>query len=397
MVKQIIVPQIGQDIESGKLVDLNVKVGDFVKKGDLVAAVESDKATFEIEAFESGYVIQVLNTIGDEVKVLSPIVYLGEKDEAVNSQARDVINQEMQDSVPVQDVGDNKKIKDLQNKIKASPLARRIAKENKIDYMKIRGTGPNGRIIKNDVLEELSKKAGDAVAEQTDLTDRHLSEPDQKITMTKMRLKIRERLEKSKKTIPHFYLYKSVDMTQPLELSKAYNKTSSLKISINDIIIRATTQALLRYPRLNSYFIDNEIIQKGNINIGIAVSVEDGLLVPVIENADKLTITEIGKISKDLSTAARKGVIKSEAVGTFTISNLGMYGIDLVFPIINPPECAILGVGAVEQRVVPLENNTIGIRDKLMLSLACDHRIIDGVYGSQFLIDIKDQLENISF
>jgi len=396
MAKEIIVPQIGQDIDSGILQELYIKPGDYVKKGDLVAAVESDKATFEIEAYDSGYVIEILNDIGDEVKVLAPIIYLGDKDESVEPTKIEKKSKDYQELVQLADKSISSVIKDSDIKIKASPLARRIASEHNIDYRQVKGTGPNGRIIKKDILEAIDKKSDTDSFGQVDTVEAELQVSDQKIILTKMRRKIAERLEESKQTIPHFYIYKSVDITHPLVLRKKFNQTSSVKISINDLIIKATSQALLKFPRLNSHFTKEEIIQKSDINIGIAVSVEDGLLVPVMANADRLTIPEIAHASQELTIAARKGILKSKATGTFTVSNLGMHGIDLVFPIINPPECGILGVGSVEKRVIPLENNAIGIREYMTLSLACDHRIIDGVYAAKFLMQLKENLEMIS-
>ena len=390
MAKEIVVPQIGQDIETGILQDLYIKEGDYVNSGDLVASVESDKATFDIEAYDSGYVIKIMNAIGDEVRVMAPLIYLGDKNESVEQ--GEAVREEENGKGSIQEAV--RPVIRNESRLKASPLAKRIARDNNIDLAGLKGSGPEGRIVKRDVLQEKDRLSQLAEPEQIDASDMDISTTDQKIHLSPMRRKIAERLEKSKRQIPHFYVYRDVDVTSALLVRAGFNQTSARKISINDMVVKAVALALSKYPLLNAHYIENEFIQKDDINIGIAVSVEDGLLVPVIPHANKIGVAEIAELSEKIISEARQRIIRGNQTATFTVSNLGMYGIELVLPIINPPECGILGVGAIEKRIVPFENNSFGVRELMKLSLACDHRVIDGVYAAGFLNEVKSNLEH---
>ncbi|MBN2090722.1 2-oxo acid dehydrogenase subunit E2 [candidate division KSB1 bacterium] len=396
MSKPILMPQVGQDIETGFLGEWHVKVGDYVKKGDIIATVESEKAAFDLEAYESGYILQLLFQPGDEVKVLQPVAYVGEKDEIIepDTTALKRSPEALPPKLPAATVTEQK------SKIMASPSARRVAREQAIDLSQITGSGPSGRIIKRDLSPFLSNPAGDEQLSPMKTAEIELplkKDEDHEIPFTRMRQKIAERLLKSKQTIPHFYLFITVDMTGVLAWRLAYNQTATFKISINDLIIKATAAALRQFPKMNSHIVDQKIILRKDIHIGIAVTVEDGLLVPVIPNTDQQTVQQISQLSRQNIEAAQKGNLSNLHNATFTISNLGMYHIQAVLPIINPPECAILGVGNVEKRLVPLDNNTIGIRDYLTLTLAGDHRAIDGSYAAEFLNQVKQNLENFTF
>jgi pyruvate dehydrogenase E2 component (dihydrolipoamide acetyltransferase) len=406
MAKSINMPQVGQDILTGILTEWRIKVGDTVKKGDIVAVVESDKASFEVEAFESGMVLELLYNEGDEAKVFEPILYLGEPGESVETENTKVDVEEPQSlgkDKSVFQVEENRTT--AESKIFSTPSARRIAREHGLDVAGIKGSGPNGRIIKQDILNAVEalknreEKIADNIPSATQADFQSLvSAPDrEEIPFSRMRQRIAEKLLLSKRTIPHFYLFMDVDMTDVLSWRSLFNKSGSQKISVNDILIKATAATLTYFPRLNAHVSDSKLILLKDINIGIAVSVEDGLLVPVIPNADKKNVQEISMLSQQLSAGAKMGILKSNAIGSFSISNLGMFSVNRFLPIINPPEVAILGVGKIEKRVVPLEQNAIGVREYLTLSLACDHRAVDGVYAANFLDRLKEFLEKFNF
>jgi pyruvate dehydrogenase E2 component (dihydrolipoamide acetyltransferase) len=208
----------------------------------------------------------------------------------------------------------------------------------------------------------------------------------------KMRRRIAERLTQSKQTIPHFYLFTDVDMTLVLKWRQACNEANQCHVTVNDLIVKAAATALREFPEINSHVADDRLVVKSDINIGVAVSVEGGLLVPVIPRADTLDLIEISRLAKKNAANARRGIIDMSVPGTFTVSNLGRLPVTRFVPIINPPECAILGVANTEKRVVPVQDG-IAVREMLTLCLACDHRATDGAYAAEFLGAIKEHLE----
>ncbi len=390
MAKPIIMPQVGQDIETGVIVEWCVKENDEIKKGDVVAIVESDKATFEVEAYESGTLLKILYKAGDDAKVLEPIAYIGQPGEK--------IEQEPQISTTAPPAGPTAEQKS-ENKIpqtakpgaSVSPSAKRIARERQIDLAEIKGTGPGGRITKQDVLAA----AGAAIEEQPCASETaNLAAGDEEIPFSKMRKRIAQRLTHSKQTIPHFYLFLDVDMTAACRWRADYNKKAQVKITFNDMIVKAAALALTKFRQLNAHMAEDKLILRKDINIGTAVAVDDGLIVPVVPNADQNDIEQISRISAENAEGAKKGLLKAQALGTFTVSNLGMYSINGFLPIINPPECAILGVGNIKKSAVVLEDGSIGAGDIMTLALASDHRTVDGTVAAQFLNTIKDNLEN---
>ncbi len=420
-------PQVGQDIDSARIIEWHVREGDVVEEGDILATVESDKASFEVEASGSGVVLQLLFKKGDEATVLKPIAYISQKGESILAEEEKILS-------PV----DQPEIKEnisaaIKNEVRheglfSSPSARRIARENNLELSAIQGTGPNGRIIKKDVeaYVELAKsetKVTPVAKKMAEETGSSLSSiggsgyggrimkrdvisslsqvkssilkavsGDQVNIYTKAMKRTAERLSFSKLTIPHYYLFSEVDVTTIVNWRKTTNAKLGIKISINDIIIKSVAEALKKFPEMNSWVDDEKILIKPEINIGVAVSTDAGLLVPVIPDADRLNLTEINKQSQKKAEAARQGLINPGKAGTFTVSNLGMYGINRFLPIINPPECAILSVGAVEKKVVP-KNGEIVIIDSMTLGLACDHRAVDGAKASEFLSYLKEILE----
>jgi len=423
-------PQVGQDIEYARIIEWHVREGDEVKEGDILAVVESDKASFEVEASRAGTILQLLFKEGDEAPVFKPIAYIGQKDENTVGHTENI--------APTADVvrakkevtaGETAVVKP--GGLFSSPSARRIARENNLDIASLAGTGPNGRIIKKDVESFLVSNKSDKkitpvakkIAEDTGVVFDSLqgtghggrimkkdvisslsplksvvlkeSPGDKVILYSKPRKRTAERLTFSKLTIPHYYLFSEVDVTNTLAWRKTTNSKLGIRISVNDIIIHATAEALKEFPDLNAWVDDEKMLIKPEINIGMAVSTDAGLLVPVIPDADKLNLVEISSLSSRNAEDARRGIIRPDKPGTFTVSNLGMYGISRFLPIINPPECAILSIGAVEKKAMPKDDAIVAI-DNLTLGLACDHRAVDGARASQFLAFLKEILENYS-
>ena len=410
MPKAINMPQVGQDIDFAKIIEWHVKEGDEVKEGDILATVESDKASFEVEASESGIVLRLLFKKGDEAAVLKPIAYIGQKDESISSASKEEIRPEG---------------------LFSSPSARKLARESNLELSEIKGSGPNGRIVKKDVeaylelakserkVTPVAKKIAEETGFSLGLTEgsgyggrimkkdviSSISQVkstilkaipgDRVILFNKARKRTAERLSFSKLTIPHYYLFSDVDVSTIVNWRKTANSKLGIKISINDIIIKSVAEALRKFPEMNSWVDDEKILLKPEINIGVAVSTPAGLLVPVIPDADRLNLTEINQQSQKNAEGARKGLINIKKPGTFTVSNLGMYGINRFLPIINPPECAILSVGAVEKKVVPKDSNMV-IIDSITLGLACDHRAVDGAKASEFLSYLKEIMELFS-
>ncbi len=430
MARAINMPQVGQDIEFAKIIEWHVKEGDEVNEGDILATVESDKASFEVETPESGTVLQLLFKEGDEAAVFKPIAYIGQKHENVPDKKEKILSPVRQEETKDEISSANKE--DIEpNGLFSSPSARRIAKERNLELSEIKGSGPNFRVVKKDVeawlelkkseikvtplAKIIAEEAGiilgtiqgtgcdgrvmkkDVISSIGPIKSAILKEitGDQVVLFQKARKRAAERLSFSKLTIPHYYIFSEVDVTDTLKWRKTTNTNLGVKISVNDIIIKSTAKALKEFPEMNSWVDDEKMLLKPEINIGVAVSTPAGLLVPVIPDADRLNLIEINNRSRKNAEDARRGIINMDKPGTFTVSNLGMYGISRFLPIINPPECAILSVGAVEKKVVP-KNGEIVIIDSLTLGLACDHRAVDGAKASEFLVCLKGIIEKIS-
>jgi pyruvate dehydrogenase E2 component (dihydrolipoamide acetyltransferase) len=387
MATAVNMPQIGQDITRGVIREWYVREGDKVEEGDILATVESEKAAFEVEAVDSGILIRILYQVGQEAEVFKPIAYIGESGE----QIPDPEGPGHADTVapPAEaDVGPVPTESTGKIRIFASPTVKRLAREHNIALEQIAGSGPDGRIIKRDLLPYL--EVGQ------DGTSELLDEPGERvIPFSPLRQGITRRLSQSKQEIPHYYLSKHIDVTAMLAKRREYNEQHPDKVSINDVIVWAAAGSLREFPRLNAHVKGQQVILKEQINIGIAVTVEDGMLVPVIPDADRKDLKEISKYSKEIIQKAQEGILQGGAPGTFTVSNLGMYGISEFQAIINPPETAILSVGNAEKRALPGEEG-VQFADYMTFGLACDHRVIDGAYGARFLQLLAEKLENLN-
>jgi pyruvate dehydrogenase E2 component (dihydrolipoamide acetyltransferase) len=413
----VIMPQIGQDSPTGRIVQWLKRENDAVQKGEVILTVESEKAVFEVTAEQSGVLLKVLYSEGDEVEIFKPLAYVRDPGEVLNSaptpsdKAAILVERctkltEHEEPAatsahPPETLG-----------LLASPAVRRLAREHGVDLQAIHGTGPNGRITQQDV----AAACGEVALSPEKVTGAKALGPlaeDTVVRFSPMRQRIADRLSLSAQTIPHFYIFADVDMTQAQEQRAAANHQPGVHLTVTDLLIKAVALALQDHPRLNSLIERERMTLKAQINIGVATAVggdatsfadsppsgapvapaSDGLLVPVIPQADRRTVLEISSISREVSAAARRGVVDPNPAATFTISSLGKYGIGRFLPLINPPECANLGVGTIEPRAMPIPGG-LGVREMMTLTLACDHRAVDGAYAAGFLNSVKDCLQN---
>ena len=419
MAEVVKMPRLSDTMTDGVVAKWHKKIGDKVNEGDLLADIETDKATMEFESFQEGFLLHIgvkengtakvdsiLAILGDENEDISSILSENNKEKSEkNTSSNDTainkndINQESGfDSIEEFLANEKNDTEASQNddtieRIKISPLAKKIALEKNINISNIMGSGDNGRIVKRDVFNLDS--SNEVRVEQTNLTaTNNLSDKFTEIPISQMRRTIATRLSQSKFTSPHFYLNIEVEMDNLIKLRKEINEKNEVKISFNDIIVKATSMAIQKHPHINSSWHDSHIKLHRNINIGVAVSVDNGLIVPVIKNSNFKSFTEISTITNDFVKKAKENKLQpSDWEGnTFTISNLGMFGIDDFTAIINPPDACILAVGAIKER--PISKDGVIVSGNIMrLTLSSDHRIVDGVLGSKFLRTLKDMLE----
>ncbi|MDK1031365.1 MAG: dihydrolipoamide acetyltransferase family protein [Planctomycetia bacterium] len=388
MATPVIMPQIGQDIEHGKILEWLVKENDAVKKGDIIAVVESEKAAFEIESPADGILLKILYQVEEEATVFQPIAFIGAEGEEFKVVVKDIAARATEGGLPAPAGKETEESVPSGRRHLVSPAVRRVARELGVDLDSVMGSGLKGRILKEDV-----ETFGEGKTAAPSASGYGMSEGDEVVQFSKMRRRIADRLTLSKQSIPHFYLLTDVDMSEALRWRTEYNEKHGCHVTVNDMIVKAAAGALAEFPRMNAHVEADRVIVKKAVNIGVAVSVEDGLLVPVIANASVKGLQEISIVSRSHADDARRGIVDTRVVGTFTISNLGRSPVFQFVPIINPPECAILGVGSIQKKVVPAEAGT-ALRDIMTLCLACDHRAVDGAYAGRFLGSIKHCLEN---
>jgi pyruvate dehydrogenase E2 component (dihydrolipoamide acetyltransferase) len=388
-------PTLSSTMERGKVVKWCVQEGTQVKEGEILFEVETDKANVEVESTATGFLRKILVGVGTEVPVQTALAVVtetmaedvGSVPEVASAQAPAPKEEE---DTPVATA--RAAAPQTGKRVKISPLARRIAKERGIDITTLTGSGPGGRVIKQDV-----EKAAAAPAEAVVREAPTVEEGFEEIEFTKMRQVIAQRLSESKRTAPHFYIDMSADATAITQLKEDLAKKSEqvgTKITINDIVVKLVSQALKEFPRVNAALINDRIRVFRAVNVGVAVGIEEGLIVPVVKNADRKTISEIGREVRDLAERARtKKLLPDEySGGTFTISNLGMFGVETFHAILNPPESGILAVSAAIQKPVVVDGEIV-IRPCMKLSLSVDHRIVDGVLAAKFLRRVKELVE----
>ena len=413
----ILMPALSPTMEEGTLSKWLVKEGDKVEAGDLIAEIETDKATMEVEAIEDGIIGKILVSEGQEsIKVNSPIAILlseGENlsENAISTDSNKEIKKEIQKNkenvVQINDIKNNDEISksisdnitksyfkpDKLERIFVSPLAKRIAKQRDIPLNSIKGSGPHGRILKIDVDNFDIKKI-----EYPSLNNLE-SNNFEIVKNSAMRKTIAERLVKSKNEAPHFYLSLDCNIDELLKVRKAINSKSNdeYKISVNDMIIKASSAALLKVPKANASWENENTKYFNNTDISVAVAIEGGLITPIVKNVQSKGLLEISMDMKDLANKAKDGKLQPEEYlgGSFSISNLGMYGIKEFSAVINPPQGCILAVGSGEKRVIVI-NDEISIATIMTVTLSCDHRVVDGAVGAEFLSEFKNFIENPS-
>lgn len=384
----------------GTLIKWHKKAGDKISVGDVIADVETDKATMEMEAFDDGTITDILIPEGGVVKVGQPIANLeGGKKSVVKSNP----SATPAASAPAVTAPTTAKTMSTTSadgsRVKASPLAKKIALERGVNLSGVQGTGPGGRVVAADVPATASAQTR-SVAPAAPRIEVPFSDSDTKTPLSGMRRTIAERLLASKTQIPHFYLTIEIDAAPLAKLRKDLNAAAeaagTAKVTVNDFILLAAARAAKQHPKVNAAFAGDSVVEYGSVNLSVAIAVEDGLITPVIRDAQNLSLREISTAVKDLAVRARSKKIKPEEYqgGTLTISNLGAYGIDSFYAIINPPQAAILAVGAIVKKPVVNAQDQIVAGQRMTISLSGDHRVVDGAASAEFLASIRKSLES---
>ena len=425
MAEIIRMPKMSDTMEEGVIAGWLKKVGDDIKSGDILAEVETDKATMELESYDDGVLLHIGVNDGDSVPVDGVIAIIGEKGENIDEILNEILNEdktskveddipkesedvvekaeeEKEEKVEEENVEENSKniIEEIDInfpkddlRIKASPLAKKLAEEKGVDISKVKGSGEGGRIIKEDIKNFVP--SDNSQTETIKLPQIHSSESFDEVPVSQMRKTISKRLAESKFSAPHFYLTMEINMDNCIEGRNKINETSDIKISFNDIIVKASAVALRKHPMVNASFLKDKMRINHHIHIGVAVAVDEGLLVPVIRFADNKSLSHISSEVRNLASRAKnKDLQPSDWEGnTFTISNLGMFGIEEFTAIINPNDACILAVGGIKNTPI-VKNGEIVVGNVMKVTLSCDHRIVDGAIGSAFLKTLKELIED---
>ena len=398
----VTMPRLSDTMEEGTVATWLKKVGDKVEEGDILAEIETDKATMEFESFQSGFLLYIGLQVGESAKVDDLLAIIGPEGVSVtqlvdnfgkNNSSVDKIEEPVAKEIETKQSVESKAVvidnkESVSNKrLFISPLAKKLALEKNININTISGSGENGRIIKIDIE---NYKTG---APSTVILD--LNESFEDVNHSQMRKTIAKRLGQSKFSAPHYYLSVEFDMSNAISFRNQYNSIPDVKISFNDIIVKASSMALSINPRLNSQWFDDKVRYNKHVHIGVAVGVDDGLVVPVLKFANQLNLSEIGSKVKDFAIKAKSKKLTSQEMegSTFTISNLGMFDIESFTSIINLPNSAILSVGSIIEKPV-VKNGDIVVGNTMKLTLACDHRVVDGLTGAKFLQTLRGYVEN---
>lgn len=416
-------PKLSDTMTEGTLLRWRKKKGDTVKAGDILAEVETDKATMEMESFEDGILTEIYVPEGGKAAIGQKLALLlkpGEKAPEGGAPVASPAPAKAAQNAAVPPVAASTPVKaspappaapagpvatSSGGRVKASPLAKKIAAAKGVDLARVTGTGPGARIIARDVESAIPSSGGAApttqiVAAPAAVRAMPAGENDQRVPLSGMRKVIAERLVVSKTTVPHFYLNIEVDAAELMHLRAEVNataeKSGQAKLTVNDFVLKAAIVAATKVPKVNGAFDGDAIVYYGSINLAVAVAIEDGLVTPVIRDAQKKSLREINEIVKDLATRARNKKLKPDEYqgGTMTVSNLGAYGIDSFSAIINPPQAIILSVGAVVKKPVVDAKGAIVAGQRLNIGLSCDHRVVDGAIGAEYLAELRKLIEN---
>lgn len=394
-------PKMSDTMTEGVIVDWNVKVGDQVSSGDILAEVETDKATMDLENYDKGEILHLNAEAGEAIPVDGVVAIIGKKgenfedllkEEAPKEEEPEPAKEEASPSTSEPEAkATSEPVRSESNdngRVKASPLAKKMAADKGINLASIQGTGDGGRIIKADIENYTPAAASSSGA--------HLGQESfEEIPLSQMRKTIAKRLSESKFNAPHFYLTMEINMDRTVEARKRMNEVSPVKISMNDIIVKAASVALTKNPKVNASWLGDKIRINHHVHIGVAMAVEEGLLVPVVRFANQKTLSQISHEVKEYSAKAKDKKLQPQdwEGNTFTISNLGMFGIEEFTAIVNPPDACILAVGTVKQ-IVGVVDGEVKPTQVMKVTLSCDHRAVDGAVGSAFLQTFKQLLED---
>ncbi len=429
MAEIIRMPRMSDTMEEGNIVEWLKEEGDEVEPGDILAEVETDKATMELESYHEGVLLHIGVKEG-AVPVNAVIAVIGEEGEDYEAQLKEAENstdEESSDEADTEDKDTESKSEHKDEKeassdeegrtsggssskdksdsassgssssekgrIKASPLAKKMAEDKNLSLSDIEGSGDQGRIVKRDVESYLDKSEKDSAAKPKAITAPPTQEAEE-VPVSQMRKTIAKRLSESKFSAPHFYLTSTIDMEAAITARTRMNEMDETKISFNDLVVKAAAMALRKHPMVNASWLGDKIKKHSDINVGVAVAVDEGLLVPVIRNTDLKSLSQINEEVKEKAGRARERKLSTEEMqgNTFTISNLGMFDIDEFTAIINPPDACILAVGSIQELPV-VKDGEIQVGNQMKVTLSCDHRIVDGVTGARFLQTFKALLE----
>ncbi|MBO6621486.1 MAG: pyruvate dehydrogenase complex dihydrolipoamide acetyltransferase [Balneola sp.] len=416
MAIKIEMPKLSDTMEEGVIAKWNVKEGDKISAGDIIAEVETDKATMDVEAFDDGTLLKIIPQEGDAVPLGGLIAVIGEEGEDISdildeaggggssesSKSEDSDKKEEKKSEEKEEEKSEQKTesKDASSesdngRVKASPLAKKMAEDKGIDITSVQGSGPDGRVVKKDIEDYKGGSSSSKPSSSSTASKTFESLESKEVKVSQMRKVIARRLSESKFTNPHFYETIDIDMKAAMAARSSMNEANDVKISFNDIVVKACAIALTRHQAINSSWHDDVIKEHGDVHVAVAVAIDEGLMTPVITHADKKGLSEISSETRELAGLARDRKLQPEQMegSTFTISNLGMFGIEEFTAIINPPNACILAVGAI--RDVPVvENGAVVPGKRMKITLSSDHRIVDGAKAAQFLNTVKNLLEN---
>ena len=415
MSEELTMPRLSDTMEEGRIGRWLKREGDSFREGDIIAEIETDKATMEFQAYDDGTVLRIIVDDGETAALGAPIAIVGEAGEKVEEPATPTAEPEPETPVPDANVSPKEAPAPTGNGkaevLRVSPIARRMADAAGLDLRTLagKGSGPDGRIVKADVEQAIGSGApatdvpGTAVSPapaETLASGTAVSAPpagDEVRELSPMLKAVARRMSESKTTVPHFYVTSEIDMTRSLALRKELNEAladSGEKVSVNDLIVRACAQALVLHPQAHRSYVDGRHVYHAHANIGIAVALDDGLIVPVLRDADTKSLRTIAGEARDLAERARAGKLRQPEIegGTFTVSNMGMLGVSAFAAIINPPESAILAVSATIQRPV-VRDGAVTVGDIMSVTLSCDHRACSGADGARLLQTVKRHLE----
>jgi pyruvate dehydrogenase E2 component (dihydrolipoamide acetyltransferase) len=400
MAREIRLPQLGETMKEGTIVDCKVNVGDVVKRGDIIFEIETDKATLEMESPADGFVKHILAEVGQTLPVGEPVLILGEKDEQVPQNFIDSLKADQTCGAspaagrPSPSDETRATRHEPAGKVMASPRAKKLAEQLGVDLAKVTGTDPAGKITEQDVKDAAGAKPVKTAEPAAAAAEVKLG---QTIPLNRLQRITAEKMLKSKHEIPCFYLTVRADVTDLVGLRTKLNETGDVKISYNDFIIKAVAIGLEKYPVMTGQLTGDAIQLAESINVGLAITVPDGLVAPIIKNVNKMDVRQIARDSQGLIEKARNNKLSPADLegGCITVSNLGALGIESFIPIVVPGQCSILGVGRITDTCVPDDGNIL-VRKLMSMTLSVDHKVTNGAYAAQFLDFVRKQLEDIA-